>query len=534
MFAYFISFLLLGLPICWAEWTMGRYAGQKGVNSCPGILMAIANKPKVKYLGIIGIIMPIIIYSYYVYIEGWCLGYAVNFATDSINFQTAGEAQSFFADFIGAHKDGSALGFGFQQVGGYLLIVFILNFVLIYRGLAKGIELFCTYAMPTLIGVAAIILIRVLTLGSPPGTAPEENVKNGLGFMWNPQKIYLERLDENGKWEHVREYVDAEAIAAKEKEISGNPELRMHTVGIGTQLRNPQLWLAAASQSFYSLSAGLGIILTYASYLSKRDDVLLSGLAATSASEFCQVVFGGLITLPAAVAFLGVASVAGMGTFGLGFNVLPLVFSEMTFGPFFGFLFFFLLFLAAVTSSLSLLQPPIAFLEETLNINRKRSVAILGLITAVCTLFVMYFSKDQKALETMNFWTGELLIFILATTHIILFGWVFGIDRGFKEAHSGSVIRIPKAFKIIMKYICPIFSLSVFISWIVMNVFGIQLDGQSRGMNENIKNLFVTPDPVAWMSIILIILVGIFSAIIIGQAPLYKKICPETKTGDSR
>ena len=63
-----------------------------------------------------------------------------------------------------------------------------------------------------------------------------------------------------------------------------------------------------------------------------------------------------------------------MGTFGLGFNVLPMVFSNMAGGEIFGFLFFFLLFLAAVTSSLSMLQPGIAFLEESLNINRKQSV----------------------------------------------------------------------------------------------------------------------------------------------------------------
>ena len=67
MLAYFISFLIIGLPICWAEWTMGRYGGQRGFNSCPGILNAVWSHPAAKYLGVIGVIIPIIIYMYYVY-----------------------------------------------------------------------------------------------------------------------------------------------------------------------------------------------------------------------------------------------------------------------------------------------------------------------------------------------------------------------------------------------------------------------------------------------------------------------------------
>jgi NSS family neurotransmitter:Na+ symporter len=80
-----------------------------------------------------------------------------------------------------------------------------------------------------------------------------------------------------------------------------------------------------------------------------------------------------LITVPAAVAFLGLASVAGQGTFGLGFTVLPLVFAKMPLGAFFGGAFFFMLFLAAITSSISMLQPGIAFLEEAMNVGRKVS-----------------------------------------------------------------------------------------------------------------------------------------------------------------
>jgi len=144
----------------------------------------------------------------------------------------------------------------------------------------------------------------------------------------------------------------------------------------------------------------------------------------------------------------------------------------MPLGDMFGAMFFFLLFLAAVTSSLSMLQPGIAFLEESLGIGRKQSVAMLGLLTAVGSLFVVYFSKDVKALDTLDFWVGTLLLFVLATIEIILFGWVIGLEKSWKEAHRGAELRIPAIFKPIMKFVSPIYLLGIFVLWVLFNVFG--------------------------------------------------------------
>lgn len=518
MIAYFISFLLIGLPICWAEWSMGRYAGQKGFNSCPGIFHFVSRSPAAKYAGVIGVVIPVVIYMYYVYIEAWCLGYAVNFLRGAMNFATADDAGAFWQKFIGFHQDGSALGFGLEQVGGYLILVFVLNFVLIYRGLSKGIEWFCKFAMPTLIVLALIVLVRVLTLGAPDASKPENSVANGLGFMWNPTKTVLVQAAPDGTVSE-REVVDAEIIAKAE----ANPAITVKRITAGQQLRNPQLWLAAAGQIFFSLSVGFGIILTYASYLRRRDDVVLSGLSATSANEFCEVALGGLITLPAGVAFLGVSGVAGQGTFGLGFNVLPMVFASMPAGNLFGFLFFFLLFLAAVTSSLSMLQPGIAFVEEAMGIGRKMSVAILGFMTAVGCLFVVYFSKDVKALDTLDFWVGTFLIFVLATIQVILFGWVMGIDKGFEEAHRGAAIRIPWIFKPILKYVSPVYLLVIFAFWVAINVFGFSFETGKATISSYVKDLFQDGNLAAWLSISLIVMVGAFVTLILSRASVYSE-----------
>ena len=263
-------------------------AGRFGVHSSPGLFALLIRKPWAKYLGVLGIVIPIGVYMYYVYIEAWCLGYAINYLIGDLG-RPGMDAGATFRPFRGANQDGFAIGFSLSQVGIFVIAVYFLNYFLIYRGLSRGIELFCKFAMPSLIVLAVVILVRVLTLGTPDPAHPEQSVINGLGFMWNPGDV-------------------------------------------GQQLRNPELWMAAAGQIFFSLSVGFGIIATYASYLKDTDDVVLSGLTATSANEFCEVALGGLITLPAGFAFLGAAGLVGQGTFGLGFNVLPIVFSTMPFG----------------------------------------------------------------------------------------------------------------------------------------------------------------------------------------------------------
>lgn len=475
MIAYFISLLLIGIPICWAEWTLGRHAGQRGFHSSPGIFYALIRHPMGKFIGVLGVIIPVIIYMYYVYIESWCAGYAYYFLfTDELNL--GGNVQAygdFWQNYIGFKENGFLLSGGQGQVIWFLLAVFVINYIVIYRGLAKGIEFFCKWAMPALIFLAIIILARVMTLGTPDPAKPDQNLLNGLGSMWNPGDI-------------------------------------------GPQLMNPELWLAAAGQIFFSLSVGFGVIITYASYLRAKDDVVLSGLTASSANEFCEVALGGMITVPAAFVFLGAAGIAGQGTFGLGFNVLPLVFSTMPMGWLFGGIFFFLLFLAAITSSLSMLQPGIAFLEEGLGLNRKQSVAFLGLITAIGCLFVLYFSKDMKALDTMDFWVGTVCLFIMATIIIIYFGWVMGTERGWQEAHKGAEIRIPDFFKLIIKYLSPLYLIVIFVLFVLFNVFGWNPKAGTFTPTGYVTDLVGdNPSEPARLSVALIIIVVAFFTVLV-------------------
>jgi len=420
MLPYFISLLVLGIPLCWAEWTMGRYGGNRGFNSSPGIFSTIWPHRAAKYFGAFALVIPLVIYMYYVLIEAWCLGYAYDYLVGNLPLHAAATAfdyGKYFDDFVGAGANGFIYEGGNSELVGILLFTFLLNFLLIYRGVSRGIEKFCNVALPLMAVCALCVLVRVLTLSTPDPAKPELNVVNGLGSMWNPNSEYL--------WKG-------------------------------------QTWLAAAGQIFFSISVGFGIIVNYASYLKRNDDVALSSLTAASVNEFFEVCLGGLITLPAAFIFLGAAATT-FGTFGLGFNALPNVFDVMPGGRFFGFVWFFMLFLAAITSSLSMLQPVIAFFEEGFGLKRHASVTVLGLIAALGTGFVLYFSKGTLALETFDFWVGTFMIYTLAMFQTLLYGWVFGIKRGEQEMHQGAQLRVPRIVQYVLKYVSPVYLAVIFI-----------------------------------------------------------------------
>jgi len=435
MIPYFCALLFLGIPICWAEWTMGKYGGQFGFNSCPAIFGLVGRRPIWRYLGVLGLIIPVVIYLYYVLIESWCMGYAVSYLFGWINLGTdpslySEKSVAYFNEFVGANQDGLMMEGSLHVSVIVWMIVFAVNFFFIFRGLSKGVELFCTYAMPAMAICAFIVLIRVLTLGTPNSANPDLNVVNGLGFMWNPKPLD----SEHSSW-----------LSA---------------------LAQPKVWITAAGQIFFSLSVGFGVIINYASYLKRKDDIVLSGLTASTTNEFFEVCLGGLITIPAAFVFLGVAGAAKSGTFDLGFRTLPVVFEYMPGGRLFGFLWFFMLFLAAITSSLSMLQPAIAFLEEALAIGRKASVTLLGLFTGLGSLFFIYFSKDLKALNYVDDTIGNITIVVLALVQTLLFAWVLGVRRGVQAAHEGAEMRLPFFFPFLIKYVTPLYLIIMLGLWV--------------------------------------------------------------------
>ena len=244
---YFCALLLLGIPIGWAEWTMGRYGGKKGFHSGPSIMGLFGRGSLGRYLGVLSAVIPLAVSFYYVFIEAWTVGYFLKFATGGLGIdraapvaaQTATSA-AFYTAFTGASRDGVLLTGDSHFTLLCWVITFGLNLWLIYRGISKGIEKFCSWAMPAMAVCALVVLVRVLTLGTPDPSHPEQSVLHGLGYMWNPDF---------------------------------------------SKLGSFQTWLAAAGQIFFTLGVGFGVIVNYASYMKPKDDVVLSALTASANSE---------------------------------------------------------------------------------------------------------------------------------------------------------------------------------------------------------------------------------------------------------
>jgi neurotransmitter:Na+ symporter, NSS family len=433
---YFAALFLLGIPIGWAEWAMGRYGGKKGFHSAPAIMGLFAKGSVGRYLGVVGVLIPLAVSFYYVFIEAWTMGYFLKYITGGVGVphgasvadQTAAAA-TFYRNFTGAEQDGILFTGDSKFTIISWVIVFSVNIFFVFRGLSKGIEKFCSWAMPAMAVCALIVLVRVLTLGTPDPTHPDQSVINGLGYMWNANY---------------------------------------------SKLGNAQTWLAAAGQIFFTLSVGFGVIINYASYLKKNDDVALSGLTASATNELFEVGFGGMITLTAAFVFLGVSGTTAAvqnGSFSLGFSTLPVVFAHMgAFENIIGALWFFMLFLAAITSSLSMYQPAVATMKEALGWTHGKAVTVVAIMGTVGAILTMWFTQNGSFWNTVDFWAGTLLIYVMAAVQIIYFGWVYGIDRGWKEIHAGAALQIPPIFKFVMKYVAPTYLIVIFVAFCFQNL----------------------------------------------------------------
>lgn len=428
---YLVALLVVGLPLIWVEWTMGRYGGKYGHHSSPGIFHTMGRSPIWKYLGVFGLWVNLIIAAFYLYIESWTMAYAGHSLLGG--FGKPGSTGEAYFNWLTGEKPHEVFAISIPG----LIIFFIciaLNVFILSRGLAKGIELVSKIGMPLLIVFALFLAIRGLFI--VPGTEAEAAQSifvdahakaspfQGLNFMWSP------RYD---------------------------------------SLANPAVWLAAAGQIFFTLSIGMGSIHCYASYLRESDDVTLTGATAAWTNEFCEVILGGTILLPIAVAYLGLDVVqertAGGSGFGLGFMVFPTLFQNWGWlAPAAGFLWFGLLFFAAITSSLAMGQPVMAFFQTEFNFSREKSALAFGGLLLPLGLFVACLTS-KSFFEEFDYWGGTFALVVFAVIESILFAWVFGMDRGWEEMMKGAELKVPRAFYYVMKYVTPTFLLVILLAY---------------------------------------------------------------------
>lgn len=463
MIPYFIAFLLLGIPLMWVEWSVGRIGGRHNHGSLPGMFDVMWRHPISKYLGISSLFVSTIILIYYCYIESWTLGFAYfSLTKEYFNQESLSQMQSFLHSYQGIEK-GNFDGIGIAYI--FLVITIFSNFFILFHGIKGGIEKFVKIAMPLLLFFGIFLAIYVFTIGTPNPANPENSVWAGLAFIWNPDF---------------------------------------------SALTDAKIWLAAAGQIFFTLSVGMGTLQAYASYLTDKDDVALSGLATSSLNEFAEVVLGGTIAIPIAVAFFGLSTtmiIAQGGSFNLGFVSMSVVFQQLPMGNILGFIWFFLLFFAGITSSVAMAQPIISFLKEQFNFSHLKSVSIVGIGIFVCVQFVVFFFQFGF-LDEMDYWAGTFGLVVVALLEVIVFAWIYGMDKGWEEINRGADIKVPKIFYYIIKYITPLYIAFILIYWTVIDAIPILF--MKNQIQENI--------PYLWGARIMMILVFLIFVFMVYKA----------------
>lgn len=235
----------------------------------------------------------------------------------------------------------------------------------------------------------------------------------------------------------------------------------------------PSVILSALGQVFFSLSLGMGAMITYGSYLSKEENLVTSSFQIPLL-DTAVALLAGLAILPAVFSF-GFSPEQGPG---LLFITLPAVFDAMPLGTIFGFLFFVLVLFAAVTSSISLLEVSVSYVVDELNWDRKKASLLLGLIIFILGVPSslglgvwdhISLVKGKDILDSVSFVAENIFLPLGGMLLCIFIGWVWGLDNAYKEVTNEGKIKfgLMHVWGFLVKYVAPIAILIVFIQGIM-------------------------------------------------------------------
>ena len=400
VFTYIVLTFLLAYPVLMAELVIGRYAKTDTVSS---ILKVGGDKGKgLAYLtGYWGILTASLILSFYSIIAGWMIAHFLGSLAELFGNL---ELKQWFVEF--------SLTRNLIFCG----LFYFLTINIIASGVTAGIERWSTRLMPML------LLLMVILIGY---IATQEGAAEG----W---RIYLQ------------------------------PDF--------SRVLNPDLVIDALGQAFFSLSLGVGTMMIYGSYVSKSENLPKLG-ASVAVIDIGVAVMAGMLVIPAMYVALhnGVVIYDDAGNLldsgNLIFTVLPALFDTMGLaGIIVSILFFSLMTTAALTSSISMLEVPVAYASESLDLGRTKAAWTVGLTVLLISFFIIFnFGSLFDAVVTFTTKYSEPLIGLL---FCIFVGWIWRRDQilaeiklGAPDAESGIFWKIWPNY---VKLVCPLLMLILF------------------------------------------------------------------------
>ncbi len=246
---------------------------------------------------------------------------------------------------------------------------------------------------------------------------------------------------------------------------------------------SPELIVSALGQTFFTLSIAMGIMVTYGSYLDKKEK-LTSSVVQIAGTTFAISLLAGLMIIPATFAALGsgeaVAQNAGPS---LMFSILPQVFDSMggMAGNVFGVIFFILVLFAALTSSISLVETGTSIIQDGAGYSRGKSLAIVTVFLVVVGFivnlgygglsFIQPLGEGTSILDFLDFISNSVMMPIAAIMTCIFVGWIIKPKTIIDEVRQSAKFTLAPAWTVLIKYIAPVFIVIVLIAY-VAQTFG--------------------------------------------------------------
>ena len=406
--AFVLVYVIVVFLLCLPILNSEMIAGRRSQTNAFGAFKVLAPGTKWKWVGALMIFTPLVVLSYYSVIGGWSLEYLYK----SVCFDFTSVAHT-------RQELDSIFGNFISSVWTPLIwhTVFLgVTALIVVLGVKKGIETFGKIMMPLLFLLVILIAVRAATL---PGAG------EGFAYLFKPD---FSRI-------------------------------------------TPAVCAAALGQGFFSLSVGFGIMLTYASYMNRKDSIGKSSvLIAVSDTMFALI--ASCAIMPAVFAF-GLSPEAGPS---LLFEVLPFIFSQMPLGGVVAILFFVALLVAALTSSVSILEVGVAYLVEEKHLSRKFAslIIFLGtwLVGILCSLSFGPLS-DMRIFGDILFdfldrFTSNILMTLGALLIVIFVGWKMNRDDVRNEFTNGGTMKgSGKLFGpmyLVIRYLAPIAILVIMFS----------------------------------------------------------------------
>lgn len=426
---YIACVFLLGLPLVLSEIFIGKVGQTDAVGSIRRVAAQSKASPGWSIFGAVGALAAFLIVSFYSVVAGWVLYYAGIMGGDLVQAIMAGDP--FRGALPGESQAQIQQRLGDMLASPGLLLAMHFAFMgatlyIVARGVSSGIEKAATYLMPMFF----VLLLGLVIYGSIEGDTGE-----AVAFLFTPD------------WSKL----------------------------------TPQVMNTALGQALFSLSLGVAGLITYGSYIKEG-----SGLGPTSAiiavADTCVALLAGLMIFPIVFA-VGLDPAAGPT---LVFQTLPFAFQTMPGGTLFAFLFFILILVAAVTSSISLLEVPTAWGIGERGWSRPKSALIFGigafLVGIACLLGYNVWSDvrplafwdlfaETDILDTVDGFTGKIMLPVGALLTSIFIGWK--ADDNLLRASTGLSPLAFSVWRFLIAWLCPLAVAVILVTGLFPEILGV-------------------------------------------------------------